>query len=376
MYFGQLILKNVLRRKIRSALTLTAIATAVATVVGLRTVSVGFVEAFEQVYASHGVDVVVSRAGSADRLSSSVDMQIEERISRLPNVDRAAGVLLETLSLEKQGVYGVPAMGMRSDSWMLADYQLRSTSKGFSDNATDEILLGAQLADRLQSKIGDKLRLIEQDYRIVGIFESPSIWENGSLILPIGELQKLTDRQGQCTYINVVLDKPLSRERLDSATAAIQSLDAKLLPLATEKFVETDTRMNLVRAMAWLTSLIAVVIGTIGTLNSTLTSVFERTHEIGVLRAIGWSKSRVVGMILLESTGLAAAASLVGIAAAALLVAATQTSPTLRGLLPPRISPSTMLEGLLLAVVIGLLGAWLPARRAVRMLPTEAFRIR
>ncbi len=376
MYFGQLILKNVLRRKLRSALTLTAIATAVATVVGLRTVAVGFVDAFEQVYASHGVDLVVSRAGSADRLSSSVDMKMEDRLAQQSGVERVAGVLLETISIENRGIFGVPAMGVQRDSWMLADYKLRNDSKGFSNEAAKEVLVGAQLADRLQSKIGDKLRLIDNDFQIVGIFESPSIWENGSLILPIDELQKLTDRQGQYTYINIVLAKPWSSDTLNNAIASIQSLDAKLLPLATEKFVETDTRMNLVRAMAWLTSLIAVVIGTIGTLNSTLTSVFERTHEIGILRAIGWSKSRVIGMILLESLGLAVAASLVGIAAAGILVVTIQASPILRGLLPPQISPSIMLEGLLLAVVIGLFGAWLPAWRAVRMLPTEAFRIR
>jgi putative ABC transport system permease protein len=376
MRFGHLVLKNVLRRKVRSLLTLSAIATAIAAIVSLRSIASGFVMAFEQVYAAHSVDLVVSRSGAADRLSSSVDMKAVEKIATVPSVERAGGVLLETVSLENLGIYGIPAMGMEPDSWMLKDYRLKSPSQGFTKGTVKEVLLGAHLAERIHAKIGDTIAIIDGSYVVAGVFESPSIWENGSMILPIGELQELTDRRGQYTYVNVVLRMPTDDRTFDASIEAIKSLDPKLLPLATKAFVETDTRMNLVRAMAWLTSFIAVVIGTIGTLNSTLTSVYERTQEIGVLRAIGWSKTRVIAMILMESTGLALAASLVGMMAAAMLIWATQYSPSLSGLLPPKISLSIMFEGLLLAVVIGLLGAWLPAWRAVRMLPIEAFRLR
>ncbi len=376
MRFGNLIIKNVFRRKVRSLLTLSAIATAIAAVVSLRSISNGFIVAFEQVYSSHGVDLVVSRSGSADRLSSSVDMKAVEKIETLSAVERAGGVLLETVSLEKKGIYGIPAMGIEPDSWMLHDYRIKPPSKGFSKGTSKEVLLGSHLADRIQAKVGDTIEIIDESFFVSGFFESTSIWENGSVILPISELQELTDRGGQYTYVNVVLRKPTDDGKLDACIEAIKSLDSKLLPLATKAFVETDTRMSLVRAMAWLTSLIAVIIGAIGTLNSTLTSVYERTQEIGVLRAIGWSKTRVIAMILMESTGLAVVASMIGIMAAAILLWATQYSPSMSGLLPPSISPSTMLEGMLLAVAIGLLGAWLPAWRAVRMLPVEAFRLR
>jgi putative ABC transport system permease protein len=376
MRFNNLILKNVLRRKFRSLLTLSAIATAIAAVVALRSISNGFIVAFEQVYSTHGVDLVVSRSGAADRLSSSVDMKAVERIETLPTVERAGGVLLETISLEKKGIYGIPAMGIEPDSWMLNDYRLKPPSHGFTKSNSKEVLLGAHLAERIHATVGDTIEIIDVTYVVVGIFESPSIWENGSVILPIGELQELSDRGGQYTYINVVLRKSTIDGKLDECSEAIKSLDPKFLPLATKAFVETDTRMNLVRSMAWLTSLISVIIGTIGTLNSTLTSVYERTQEIGVLRAIGWTKTRVISMILMESTGLAVVASLVGILAAAILIGVTQYSPSLSGLVPPRVSLATMLEGLLLAVLIGLLGAWLPAWRAVRMLPIDAFRLR
>ena len=96
MSFLGLIWKNLMRRKFRSTLTLLALATAIAAVVSLLGIAQGFTKSFADVYAAHAVDIVVSRQGSADRLSSSVDVEFVDKIAALPDVDRAAGVLLET----------------------------------------------------------------------------------------------------------------------------------------------------------------------------------------------------------------------------------------------------------------------------------------
>lgn len=237
-----------------------------------------------------------------------------------------------------------------------------------------EVMLGVHLADRLGLQAGDSVNLFGEPYRISGVFKSPSTWENGAMIFPIRTLQHLTDRSSQATYINVVLAKPVSAAGAKKAINAIQELDSKLLPLATAEFVETDTRMQLAGAMAWMTSMIALVIGSIGTLNTMLTSVMERTKEIGILRAIGWPKSRVVSMILLESCGLAVLASLLGTLLAVLMTWGLSQAPAVKGILSPSIEWSVMVQGFVLAIGIGLLGAMLPAWRAARMLPTEAFR--
>ncbi|MFO0924141.1 MAG: ABC transporter permease [Pirellulales bacterium] len=137
-----------------------------------------------------------------------------------------------------------------------------------------------------------------------------SVWENGSMVLPLRRLQAITDRAQQVTYINVVPNRLPPNRRGAQAIQDIQSLDPKLLALQTEEFVKTDTRMQIASAMAWMTSAIALIIGAIGTLNTMMMSVMERTKEIGVLRAIGWSKFRIVGMILMESAMLAVIASI------------------------------------------------------------------
>lgn len=380
MRFPELVCRNLVRRPLRTSLTVAALATAMTAIVALLGICNGFKQAFAAVYSGHGIDIVVSRQGAADRLSSAVAADTAERLETLPAIARAAGVLLETLSLEQEGIYGIPTMGLEPDSWLLADYESAGAegnggqTVGFTATADRQLLVGRNLADRLGVTAGDSLLLFDEPFRVTGVFRSRSVWENGSLILPLAELQRLTGRDGQVTYINVVLERDAGTADLTAATTAIESLDPRLLALATADFVRTDTRLKLADGMAWMTSLVAVMIGGVGTLNTMMTSVHERTREIGILRAIGWPRGRIVLMILLESCCLAAAAAVIGgIAAGCLTWLLARFSPA-AGVVVPAIDPPILLQGLAIAFGIGLIGAWLPARRAARLQPTAAFR--
>jgi len=109
-------------------------------------------------------------------------------------------------------------------------------------------------------------------------------------------------------------------------------------------------------------------------MNTMIMSVFERTRELGVLRAIGWRGSRILRLIGSEALflcGLAAVAgTLVGIAAsrAVLLV------PSVSAFLEPAYPLSIFLRALLVGVAVALAGAVYPALRAVRLSPLEALR--
>ncbi|MFU7558838.1 ABC transporter permease [Roseiconus sp. JC912] len=371
MHFHTLVFRNLSRRFARTLLTLIALSVAVASVVALRGIAAGFTQSFADIYRSHSVDVVVSRQGTADRLSSSVAEEFIGRIADLDGVDRSAGVLLETLSLEDQQVFGIPTMGIESGSWLREDYQWVESVE-INDATTKRLSLGSNLASRVGLSAGDTAMIFEEPYVVAGIFKSQSVWENGSMIIPLKQLQALTDRSGQVTYINVVLDPKLSSSQASDVVAAIENLDDRLNALPTEEFVGSDTRMKLASAMAWMTSVIALAIGAIGTLNTMMTSVLERTREIGVLRAVGWTRFRIIRMILAESCVLALVASAVGCGLAYITCAGLSRHPAASGVLAPAIGPSTILEGVLLAVAIGLAGAIFPAFRAASVSPTLA----
>ncbi len=376
MPFWSVVIKNLTRRPFRTALTLLAFATAISAVVSLLGVTRGFMRSFADVYESHAVDIVVSRQGSADRLSSSVDGAFAEQIAALPEVSAAAGLLFETMSLEEEQIFGVPAMGIARGSWLLEDYNIdQAATEAPTEMQERSVMLGINLADRAGKKPGDTVMLFEEPYFVSGVFKSSSAWESGAMIFPLDLLQQLTDRHGQVTYINVVLEKPAGTEEAKAAAKRIQSLDGRLHPLATEQFVSTDTRMQLASGMAWMTSMIALVIGAIGILNTMMTSVLERTREIGILRAIGWPKRRVVLMILLESIVVAILASVTGLVMAFLMTWGLSQFSVTQGMMNGAIDGQVIVQGFVLALLIGVFGALIPAWRATKMLPTEAFRV-
>ena len=65
--------------------------------------------------------------------------------------------------------------------------------------------------------------------------------------------------------------------------------------------VERDVQIRLAKAMAWATTVLALILGSVGMLNTMIMAVFERTREIGILRALGWRRRRVLALILGEA---------------------------------------------------------------------------
>lgn len=374
MRFLTLVYKNVSRRRLRSLLTVGGLATAVAAVVSLVGIADGFARSFRAVYEGHGIDLVVSRRGAADRLSSAMDETFVQRIGQIEGVADASGFLLETLSFEEKGIYGVPTIGLDPRSRFLEDYRILE-GKGLPLDQEKVALLGDQLALRLESKPGEKLVFFPgEEFELAGIFTSYSTWENGSLVIPLTELQRLTDRPGQVTFVNVMLEGTPTQVLVEQVIQAIESLDDRLSAMPTADFVETDARIRMAGAMAWVTSTIALVIGAIGMLNTMMTSVFERTREIGILRALGWKQSRVVRMILWEAALLSFTGAILGIGGGIAMTWWMSRLPATAGTISPHIGMAVIGQGMLLALVIGLLGAAYPAYRGARLLPTEALR--
>ncbi len=69
------------------------------------------------------------------------------------------------------------------------------------------------LAERIGVSEGGDLNLFDQRFKVRGIYESPSAWENGSMVMAIREMQELIDRKDQVTYFNVALKPPLDPDQ-------------------------------------------------------------------------------------------------------------------------------------------------------------------
>jgi ABC-type lipoprotein release transport system permease subunit len=139
-------------------------------------------------------------------------------------------------------------------------------------------------------------------------------------------------------------------------------------------FANKQTLNDMLKAYVWVIGGFAILLGGVGMLNAQLMAIFERTREIGVLRAVGWSGGRVLGMILGETMLVCLAGGVLGIGSGWLSLYALSQTTTLLGISTANLRLALIYQALLVVLVLGLVGGLYPAWRASRLPPVEALR--
>ena len=371
MWFVTFVIKSLLRQPARSSFTAVGIALAVAATVSLVGISNGFERSYFRLYSTRGVDLVVQHSGRTQQLGNEMDERFEDRIRELPGVYRIIGGLVDVVSFEEADLFVVIVNGWPPDSPVFDEIKIPSGRRLTNDDRS-AVMLGKVLAGNLGKHVGDEVELYGQQFNVVGIFESSNVYENGSVVVPLAELQKLTDRPHLVSGITVQAEPGSDKQAIEELKRRIEALDPSLSVLATGEFVASITQIRVAHAMAWVTSTVAMVLGGIGVLNTMAMSVYERTREFGLLRALGWPRRRVVRTILAESALLALAGAVLGSALGLMFPKLLGQVRAMSGLIEGSIDPVVVLQGFGIALFMGLAGAAYPAYWGASLRPIEA----
>ncbi len=372
MRFITLIAKNVLHRPVRTILTTVGLAIAIAAVIILVGISWNFENSFLTLYRTKGIDLVVVRAGSSNQLSSSLDVKMSDRLQRIEGVAEVSPSLVDTVGFEDKNLVSVLVNGWIPGSILFRGLRVID-GRALREGDQKDVMLGRVLAISLGKKGGDSLQVAGEAFRVVGIYESDSWFENGGMIVPLQTLQAMMGREGQVTgfLIRATASDTAAiaalRRRIESTVNGVAAMPAR-------DHVQSDTQIRLARAMAWTTAAIALILGSVGMLNTMLMSIFERTREIGLLRAVGWRRRRVLALVLGEALVIALLGTLLGSILAVVGLRAITLAPTARGFISPNLPPEVLLIALAMGVGLSLLGGIYPAARAAALEPTEALR--
>lgn len=372
MRFTTLILRNLFRRRARTLLTAAGLAVAIAAVLDLVGVAWNFDRAFTSLYQGKGIDLIVARAGVTNQLSSALDQSLGDRLRRIPGVKEIAASMVDVVGFEEANIAGALINGWESGGLLFRGTHVLE-GRMFDPGEKNVAMLGRVLALNLGKKVGDEVDVAGVPFRVVAIHESDSLFESGGLIVPLASLQHLMGREGQVTGF-VIQAEPSDSKSVTELQRRIERAIPGVAATQARDQIERDMQLRLARLMAWATTALAVVLGSVGVLNTMLMTVFERTSEIGVLRALGWRRRRVMAMILGEALCLGVLGALLGMGLAIIGMRLILLAPTARGFIDPSIPAPVLGMGLLVGFALSILGGVYPAIRAAALDPSEALR--
>jgi len=346
---------------------------AVGTMVALVGVANGFEQSALDTFQKRGADIVVVAAGMPNQLSSDLDQAIMDKIRKIPEVGFVTCGLVDIVSFSRSGSsFYVLVQGWTADNPAFNDFEVVA-GRLFKPEDQKVAIMGANVASSLNKKVGEQITIKREKFTVIGIVKSFSVYDNDSIVVKLEELQKLTRRQGRVTGFSITLDDAIEKTATaEKVSQEINELKLGLSALPTARYISESAHIRMTRAMAWLTTLIALLIGTISMANTMAMSVVERTREIGILRAIGWKKWRVIRMIVGESVVLSFSGGLLGIVLAVIACRWFPSLPQVGGFIHGEIAPWVIATGFLIALVVGLIGGIWPAWRAASLPPTEA----
>ncbi|MCG8588523.1 MAG: ABC transporter permease [Proteobacteria bacterium] len=395
--------RNAWRNLRRTGVVVTAVAVGIAGCVLTMALNFGFVaQMVDTAISTELGDLQIHATGYTDdpALERVIPLGTEAVAALLASEPDVAGfaprVLAQGLVNSPRASVGVRVIGVdpAREPGVTQIRDLRTRGE-WLPAAGRRVFVGEALARRLQVDVGDKVVLSAQDragdltgqaYRVAGLFRSASRGlDQGTLFLPLSEGQSLL---GLGDGVNEVLISARDRERLPRLRDALaQSLGD---PVDVQTWQEAQPLLVYMiesfDAQAWIVYAAVFVAMAFGIANVLLMAVHERTREIGMLRAVGMSRRRVVGLVVGESLVVTFGGLLVGFGLALLCVwslrAGIDLSAFAEGLnaygigtrLVPVLRPSDVWIPLVVGAVASFLASLWPAWRAARLDPADALR--
>ena len=383
---GRLAADSLLSNPLRTAATAVALTIGLSVVVVNSSMSSSFVGTVEdQIAKAFARDFTVQAQGFTIEQGGGpgVPRSAQTAIEAMPETGTVAPMRAMPLELpqvssgSKQGIaIGVdPAMQPKVDG---TEFQGISQSEAYAGLAQGGVLLGRPYADRADLERGDTLDLVgpagRQSAEVVGVIDALGPMQGMEMRL---SLETMTGVYGDYQPAELAVEARSADERpaLEAKIAAL--LDRRYSNLemqsAADAKKEVSDEINRTFNMFNAIVVIAIIVSLLGVINTLAMSVIERTREIGVLRALGASRWQVRSTMLDESLMITVAGASIGVGLGTLigfmwLRGVDEVMPGLSFHFPGPI----VLAVAIAAVVLGVLAAILPARRAARLKVIEA----
>jgi putative ABC transport system permease protein len=398
--------KNLVRRPTRSLLTIVGVAIAIAVLYSLFQFQQGYQERLKGELGSLGAQVMVVPKGCPYEAATIalhggkwpryMDESLLDKVKANPGVAEAAGIIMDAvfapgnknvilLGIDRDYMALRPGWKLDGSWWgdasdsagqVAGSPRLGAASASDSDSS---VIMGSSAAQDAGVKPGDYWTLPEKNVRlrVSAVLGRTNTQDDGFVFLPRKTLQRISGLEGKLV---VILIKAKNLDRTDELVASLKAseVDMNVFPLS-QLLGTIGQLMASTRIFVSAVILIAIILGGVGVLNTVLMAVFERTREIGMMKAMGGSRSDIFKLVWAETILVTVAGGLAGVFIA--LASSRAVEALIRGMIPyaPKgsligISIPTLLACIGLSLALGLVAGFYPAFRAASIRPIEAIK--
>lgn len=387
MTFWGLSSRNVLRHRTRNVLTAFGIALSVLALYSILSFNGGFMRNLDAELQKTGVQFMVMPAGCPHEVASLVlhgaviptylEPGMPARVAA--TLGDAASVVAPMLVFQKANkargrvdlIHGAAfdRIALTKPSWQV---------EGRMPEKPGEILLGSDVAEHDKTGVGATYAYSGTDiFTVTGVLRRTNSKDDGSVHLWLADAQRLLGKADAVTAVGVRLRDTVG------VNAEVQKLSGAIPGIQIVTMGQVMTSISTLAASARVLSLsivaIAVLVSVAGVMNTTLMAVFERTQEIGMMRAVGASRGDVFRVVMIESFLLSSLGGVAGVIAALALSGPVESF--VKGFMPyvpPGsliiFSPGLAAGCLGFSVALGIVAGVYPALRASAISPIEAIR--
>jgi putative ABC transport system permease protein len=386
----------------RSILTTIGVVIGIVTVTLMATAIEGLNDAFRDAVSFMGADVmyVDQREWFIDSDAKWESIRKRAKITRAQalaverGLDRAEAVAPTVMKPIDSAHYGSHSSGVvilvgTTEQFLITGGITLSAgrfmTKAEASANRDLCIIGAEIAEKLfvnESPLGKKIRAGNESLEVIGILEKRGsilgqISLDNQIIIPLGKMFHGFLWDPSCTIqvkVGETARVPAVREELRGLLRKIR----KVPPGADDDFA-INQQEQLLAQFGKVSAVIAtggffitglsLFVGGIGVMNIMLVSVAERTHEIGIRKAIGAKRRTILLQFLIEAASICLIGAAIALAIARALVQIARHFFPRVGL-----SPEVVLLALAVAIVTGIVAGFVPAWRASRMSPVDALR--
>lgn len=374
----------------RGALTILGIIIGITTIVSLMLLGKGMENSITETFQKLGVSsirVVPEGLNGPPTPELGLSKADAEFIATINGVEYVDQVLINYANIEFAGeteLIDTISFDTSIGSKGLGDLDLKALEgRLFEFSEVDTVLVGYTVAKEVFDKemyAKNSIRINNKKFRVIGIFEKTGTDIDNRIMIPLETARELFNKPEMVNVIvvktQIGMDLDVLADRISEKLERKRNDDDFKVYTPEQLIAQIQGIFAAVSAVLIAIAVISLIVGGIGIMNSMFTAVLERTREIGVMKAIGATNTRIMINFLLESSIMGFIGGILGCVIGFLIAYIVGYISSLTNIvtLIIRFDIVIFLTGLLVAFIVGTLSGAIPAWRAAKLNPVEALR--